>query len=281
MRILRELSERIRRRVMSTVLEWRVSLEPTAIENRKKHDLPMPLVVSLTSYPARFHKLPLTLKCLLSQSVAPDKVILWIAHADKRLLTEPILAYRDLGVDICYCNDLHSYKKIIPTLEVYGECFIATADDDMYYWRTWLQELVSTYKEGNRHWVVCHRAHRIRVGPAGTPLSYMEWELETERQDISPLTFPTSGAGVLYPPHTFYSDVTICERFMELCPSGDDIWLYWMMRLNGRVARRTANRRRFYNWNDTDQAALWRKNLIDGANDVQLDRMLETYGFSG
>lgn len=49
----------------------------------KRHGLSVPLIVSLTSYSLRFKKLHLTLKCLLNQSIEPDKIILWISYDDK------------------------------------------------------------------------------------------------------------------------------------------------------------------------------------------------------
>src|SRR5690606_34955355 len=48
----------------------------------KKHALPGRLIVSLTSYPARFKGLAKTLRTLLAQTVRPDRLILWVAHSD-------------------------------------------------------------------------------------------------------------------------------------------------------------------------------------------------------
>ena len=91
----------------------------------KPHGLDRPLIVSLTSYPARYKILPLTLKCLLSQTVRPDEVVLWIAHEDRDLLTKEITSLQRFGLTIRFCSDLRSFKKIIPALRTYPDCYIA------------------------------------------------------------------------------------------------------------------------------------------------------------
>lgn len=265
--------------ISPTIVAWKVTItfswRPTPIP----HGLSAPLIISLTSYPARFGKLPLTLKCLLSQSIAADRVILWIANEDKSALTPAILELQKIGLEIAYCRDLRSFKKIIPTLQLYPDSFIATADDDLYYWSTWLAEMVQGY-QGNIKDVVCHRAHQIYLGQDDLPLPYTQWEFEMQRLDASPLNFQTGGGGVLYPPGVFHRDVLESEIFNKLCPNADDVWLYWMMRLNGGIARKVGLRRTLITWPDTQKTALFHKNTKnDGGNDEQISAMIQVYGF--
>ncbi len=123
---------RFQHRVLPHLLAGWVTFSFPMRRKGKAHGLPSPLIISLTSYPARFGKLHLTLKCLLSQSMAADKVVLWIAHQDKAALTPAILNLQKVGLQIGYCDDLRSYKKIIPTRQNYPDSFIVTADDDLY-----------------------------------------------------------------------------------------------------------------------------------------------------
>lgn len=277
-RIKRRMQGQFQHKISLTILSWKVKItflwKPTA----KAHGLPAPLIISLTSYPARFGKLPLTLKCLLSQSVAADRVILWIAHEDTNALTPAILNLQEVGLEIAYCDNFRSYKKIIPTLQLYPDSFIVTADDDLYYWSTWLAEMVQSY-QGNDKEVICHRAHYIRLGQDGLPLPYIQWEGETERLEASPLNFQTGVGGVLYPPGVFHRDVLKTEVLNKLCPNADDVWLYWMIRLNGAIARTVGVRHVLYCWPDTQQTALFHKNAAGGGNDHQISAMIKTYGF--
>jgi hypothetical protein len=265
---------------MPILLAWKTNFLFLMKRIGLPHGLPAPLIVSLTSYPARFHKLPLTLKCLLSQSVVPDRIILWIANDDKDALTPEILSLETRGLEIAYCDDLRSYKKIIPTLERYPNSFIVTADDDVYYWRSWLADLVNKHKEiGANNQVICYRAHQIRLTENGLPRSYVDWKAEIREQSSSALIFQTGIGGVLYPPGVFHPDVTKVERFKELCPYGDDIWLYWMVRLNGGTVRNIGDGRNMYCWRDTQETALFHSNLDGGGNDRQISAMVAKYGF--
>ena len=232
----------------------------------------------MTSYPARFGKLHLTLKCLLSQSIAADKIILWIAHQDKDALTPAILKLQQSGLEIAYCEDLRSYKKIIPSLQRYPDSFIVTADDDMYYWPTWLEELLCTYKIDSKH-VITHRAHHIRLGIDNFPLPYSQWEYETRSKDASPLNFQTGNGGVLYPPKVFHSEVLNEEAFKSLCPQADDVWLYWMIRLNGIIVKCAPYENHLHSWPTTQQTALYHNNVAGGGNEEQLNAIVKAYGF--
>lgn len=264
-------------RLIPSLLAAKVSLFFPFYRAGKSHNLPAPLIVSLTSYPERFSSLHLTLKCLLSQNVAPDLVILWIAHADKELLTPNITKLSSSGLVIDFCDDLRSYKKIIPTLERQMNAYIVTADDDVYYGRSWLKQLV-TVSLANPKDVVCHRSHTIRLGTDNLPLPYNNWILDSQQFEASPLTFQTGVGGVLYPPNVFYRDVLNISLFTELCFHADDIWLYWMMRMNGRVSRRVDSRFRMYCWPGTQKNALWLSNMVRCKNDIDIDRMLNHYG---
>jgi|WetSurMetagenome_2_1015567.scaffolds.fasta_scaffold84547_2 hypothetical protein len=260
------------------LLEWKTSIAFLIPHHVKPHGLSSPLIVSLTSYPARFSKLPLTLKSLLTQSVASDRVILWIANQDKNALTPAILRLQKSGLEIAYCDDLRSYKKIIPTLRDFPDHFIATADDDVYYWPSWLEELVSGYQQNAKN-VIFHRGHRILLGKDGLPLPYAMWEKATQRKDTSPLNFQVGIGGVLYPPNVFHADVLNVEAFTKLCPLADDIWLYWMMRLNGSMARCASTPRYIQTWKNTQHISLYRYNLLSGGNDLQIQAMIKAYGF--
>lgn len=256
----------------TTYLRWRFG---SVRRGGDPHGLDKPLIVSLTSFPPRFKTLPLTLKCLLSQSIRADAVVLWIASEDESRLTDDILSLRDNGLSIRICAEIKSYKKIIPSIEAYPGSFIVTADDDVYYRPTWLEELISAWT-GEKSEVICHRAHRICVDAGRNPLPYQDWDFDTSSAQRSPAIFPTGAGGVLYPPGIFDPRVTDKTLFTTLCPTADDIWLYWMMRLNGGTARRLGPFR-LMNWPGSQHVSLWSDNL-NGRNDHAIARMIERFG---
>jgi hypothetical protein len=257
----------------------------------RAHGLAAPLILSLTSYPLRFKTLSLAIKCLLSQTVRPDAVVLWIAEADKEALPANVLALRHAGLTIEYTEDLRSYKKIIPALRRFENAFIATADDDVYYWPTWLEELVNAYSPAKRE-IICHRVNRIRLGANGLPLPYTQWDFEYKGSEASPLVFPTGVGGVLYPPGHLHPDVLDEATFRALCPSTDDAWLYWMALRGGSQFRRTElgrliarqpgspTRFSMTPWPGSQKVSLWRENAPQGGgNDVQIGNLVERFGF--
>jgi hypothetical protein len=244
---------------------------------RPNHGLPQPLIISLTSYPQRFKTLAATLKTLLSQNTAPDATILWIAHEHYAMLPDNVLSLRGKGLEIRRTQDLRSYKKIIPALSEFPSAYIVTADDDMYFHKDWLRQLTVEYSK-SPHEILCHRAHKINIDSSGVPLPYLSWDLETADRQASARIFPTSGAGALYPPGCFHSDVTKKEVFMSVAPTTDDIWLYWMSRLAGSVSRCVGGNSLTI-WPHARGTPLWQSNVGQGANDKHIREMSKRYGF--
>lgn len=232
------------------------------------------LIVSLTSHAKRFPTLPLTLKCLLTQSVRPDQLVLWLAEVDRAALPESVASLQQEGLAIRYCEDLRSYKKIIPSLASSPEADIVTADDDVYYWSDWLKELVLAAERFPQD-VVAHRMHRM-LGTDQAIRPYREWPKKITDQTRDRCNFATGIGGVFYPAGCFHPDVLKRNEFMRLCPDADDVWLYWMVRLNGRYERHSGTRKEPVNWPGSQAAGLWKRNKT--GNDVQIRAMIERYG---
>ena len=241
------------------------------------HSLPGHLVVSLTSYKSRFENLHLTLRSLLLQEVHPDLLILWIAQHEKSDIPDKVWELEQYGLQIQFCEDFRSYKKIVPTLVEHPDSFIVTADDDIYYQPGWLQALVASW-DGNYKTVTAHRAHKIRLDKKGNPTPYCSWKWQVGSEETADgLIFPTSGAGTLYPPRVFHEDVTKPEIFMELCPDTDDIWLYWMALLNGAKAKRSNYNFLLIEWHNKKSSPLWQKNIRENGNDSSIKNLLRRY----
>ena len=237
----------------------------------RPHGLPSDLVVSLTSYPARYEYLHLVLRSLLSQSLRADRVILWLTQADAAALPDKA---RLPGLEIRICPDWRSYKKIVPTLIEAPDAHIVTADDDVYYGADWLARLVAQAGAG----VAAHRAHRVTLA-GDRPRSYDDWQRNIERPDMGPLIFPTGVGGVLYAPGVFHDDVTDAARFQELAPMADDVWLYWMHRLRGSRPAKVGGRFRIIEWPGTQAQNLRATNLAGDGNDRAVQAMLGRYGW--
>jgi hypothetical protein len=240
------------------------------------------LIVSLTSYPLRFPTLGLTLQRLLCQSFHPDRIILWVSKEAAALLPEDVMALKYGPMEILTTQDIGPHTKIIPTLRLFPRSVIVTADDDVDYWPTWLEELVFAWSGSTRE-IVCHRAHEITVDAAGYPRPYGEWIYETPLPKDSIYLFPTGVSGVLYPPGCLSEKVFDINSLLKLCPRNDDLWLYWMGRianshvLNLGTVRRDG--RSVVCWDGSQAVALYEENVFNGGNDRQISNLIQALGW--
>ena len=245
--------------------------------HKKSHNLDRPLVVTLTSYPARFGDLDKTLKSLLDQTISPDLVILWLAESDLDELPDSVKNLKKFDLEIRPCADLRSYKKLVPALECFPDSFLVTADDDLYYPNDWLKNLIDCYPGGQI--IPCHRIHMAKRRSDGFLLPYQDWELETSRQaaaDENEILFPTGGAGCLYPPGALDPVVTKDDLFLNLAPNADDVWFFWCARMAGSKHINTPQAFEMIEWPTSQDVALKHDNFFSDGNDRQI-RALENH----
>lgn len=195
---------------------------------RRRNDL----VVSLTTYPARFKLLPYSLFSLVSQTIQPQRIVVWLTESDvpqgEEGLPAELLDFRRWGVEFrFYKKAIRSYTKIIPSLEAFPDSILLTVDDDHYYSPKLFERLLDAH---DRHPEMIHanRMHRVRMSN-DTYVPYRQWQkgdrcLKDTRGSFWNLLL--GYGGVVYPPHVFDSRVLDSEKFMRLAPGQDDLWLW-------------------------------------------------------
>lgn len=244
----------------------------------RPHLLNGKLIISLTSYPPRFEKLHLTIKTLLSQKLSADLIILWIYDKDLDELPWSVKRLQGRYFEVRTTSvDIRSFKKLIPTLKHYPDAYIVTADDDFYYPRDWLSQLVENYDPALDE-VVGLRAHRILLDEEGRLLPYNAWDWMTKSKLSDERIFLTSGGGVLFSPGCLHKDVLDERVFLQLCPTADDIWLYFMLRRNGYLCRKVGRRFATHTWSGTQEIALGKDNVDRSVNDVSIQKMIDKFG---
>ena len=193
----------------------------------KKEDSPL-IIVTLTSYGKRVgDTAPYAIWSLFEQSVQPDRIILWLDKENWNLTNIPALLKieTEMGLEVKFCEDLKSYKKLNFALQEFSSEILVTVDDDAYYPKDWLEKLLQTHKE-NPEKICCHRAHVIRKG-----LPYNKWKWRATESDNADLLFPTGIGGVLYPPNSL--DISHLGEAMKLAPQADDIAYWALAKLKG------------------------------------------------
>ena len=270
-----KFGRRLRRRRALTRVE-RFPRHPRA----PLHRLDGQLIVSLTSYPPRFPTLALTLKSLLDQTVRPDATVLWIAEADLARLPPEVGALEAHGLSIRGCEDVGSFKKILPALRAYPDAFVAIADDDSHYPDDWLESLVDGYDPAEPT-IVAHRAHRLAYGGDGRLAPYREWPRDvSDPASARPSDdlLPTGNGGVLYPPGSLPPLALDGGLRRRLSPTCDDTWLFFLARLAGTRVRRTRGARSpLVEWADTQDVSL-RKYHRQGQKDAIIAALADHFG---
>lgn len=245
------------------------------------------LIVSLTSFPERTPEIHFTIYSLLTQDFKPDEVILWLAKEQYpnglKDLPDTLLQLRQWGLAIKWCEDLRSYKKLLPTLQEYPDDMIVIVDDDVYYPKDWLKKLYDEHLKDPKT-VIGHRLHHIRLGADSKPLPYRQWQKNTTKTKASYRNFLTGCGGILYPPHSLYKDVGNMALIRKLAPYADDIWFWAMSLLNGTKIKTFNGRYRKVllvnperEMRQTDELTLTKVNIANGGNDRQMAEVIAAY----
>lgn len=240
------------------------------------------IIVSLTSYPKRINNIYITLYSLLNQTIKADKIVLWLAEdefQDKKI-PESLLYLSKKGIDINWCKNIKSYKKLIPSLLEFKNDIIVTADDDIFYYKTWLSSLYFSYKKSEKD------IHALRVRKIDEKIN-SKYDIKynllklVKNECASFLNIPTGAGGVLYPPNSLSKDVFFENIFLDIAISADDLW-FWAMAVvnNTKIHSVQPN----YNeliytdiQNELSKDTLNYINVKNNENDKQLYAILDKY----
>jgi len=263
--IVQEKTKEIRTTIVKVGLKRRLAYlcKESGITDEKtcEHDV----IVSLTSYGKRICDVYWTIESLMQQTIKPNKIILWLAEDEFNLgnIPQTLKKLQKRGLTIEFCEDIRSYKKLVPALLKYPDDIIITVDDDIIFGLDFVERLLKSYKE-NPECIHFLRGERITF-KGDFLLSYNHWDnhWDTDINEVSILNFPTGGAGVLYPPNSLHKEVTNKEVFMKLCPTADDVWFKSMSLLKGTLCKKTFTR------SSTDPGFIF----MDGKNQLETTLM--------
>jgi len=219
---------------------------------------------------------------MLLQSCRPDRIVIWLDNASfsENNLPSSVKRLERFGVEIRFCEDLKSYKKLVPALKSFPDDIIVTIDDDIIYERNTLKYLLDRHREYPDD-IICTMAHIPTFGADGLN-PYNDWKLNVCYSEEE-LIFPLGGSGTLYPPRSLYKDVTESSLFTDLAPKADDVW-FWVMALkNGRRVRMSGLNHMYKQidllYQQTHRnSSLKDSNLGDNMNDKQIKAVFSHYG---
>lgn len=237
--------------------------------------------MSVTSYPARVHKLYQTIESIFQQNVQPDIIHVWLAKKEfsKPSIPNSLLRLQKRGVRIDFVDEnLRPYNKLYYAWQQYPKAKIITIDDDIIYPRNWLEGLMKA-NQTHPNDIICYRGHDLRLRDTVTLMPYKEMKRKNNLSTESSFELmPTGVSGVLYPPGSLHEEVLNKSLFMEIVPTGDDIWFKCCALLNNTKSRRVLPHNiHFRMVKDSQSTSLYYTNVILNKNDDQLKNSFDHF----
>lgn len=239
------------------------------------------IIVSLTSYPARFSGVHYAIRSMLAQTVKADRIILYV---DDTVSSEQypgsLTSLEKYGIEILPRPlNLKPHKKYYYAMKENPDDIIITVDDDQIYPADLIEKLLDCSRRFP-NCVVAARAHEICFDPDGNIKKYNDWIWESKKVNVPSLRLCATGVGgVFYPPHCMHEDLLKFNLISRLSLNNDDLWLKIMQVLVGTkvvVCSKTL-------WKDTYEVldsqitALNYDNVGNDKNDVQMINLITYY----
>ncbi|WP_407379455.1 glycosyltransferase family A protein [Helicobacter sp.] len=242
-----------------------------------------PVLVSLTSFPARLPYLHHTLYSLLTQDYKDFHIALFLSSSEVRPDELPLILkiFARLGLlSIHFVEEnLRAYKKLFYALQAYPEHIIITIDDDQIYAPNTISLLLESYKKFPRaihtNWTydAAFLAEILDIDPA----QY----LPIIKENAPHLALASVGvSGVLYPPSPFSQEFFNTQAIVSLAPYNDDLWFFVMSVLNDVpkvLVKNALEHPKESSIAQDESPNLWEINCEQNRNYDQLRALLEAY----
>lgn len=238
------------------------------------------VIVSLTTYPARFDSCIHAIRSILRQTCKPSRIELYVSReeTDNHPLPQSLTDLTNAGLRIeIVPRNIGSYAKLIHALERWPEKTIVTADDDKLYPPSWLAGLVGKHRQ-TPGVIFCQRA-RLMIGRSDNWQPYSDW---TDCHSATPgaAVFPLGVGGVLYPPNCLHREVIDIDAALALAPTSDDIWFKLMAwRNRTQHCQIGISPMKYGSVPNSSNSALHKTNVALGGNDAALSNVARRFGF--
>ncbi|CAH6905136.1 putative glycosyltransferase [Vibrio chagasii] len=243
------------------------------------------VVVSVTTYSKRIHDIHLVIESIGRQTVLPNRVVLWLDENEFESIEALPIRIKNLisrGLEVKFCENLRSYKKLVPSLKFFPNSNIVTVDDDIIYPDDMIEILISEHLKYPGT-IIGHRAHLITLDDHNNPKKYNDWIKNVSEGVRGDKVFITTGGGTFFPKQILNDEVLNQEVFMKYCPTADDIWVRIMTKLSGVQCKRVDDTRsfkdRFYILEESQDIGLF-NTVNNRSNDEQFRALLKYYNIN-
>ena len=237
-----------------------------------------PIIVSVTSHPARIREVVLAIRTVYRQTRQPDKVILWLGEEKfpnkyDDLPEELLRLVTEKGLEIRWCEDIGPHTKYFYAFQEYPDALVITIDDDILYPPDRIENLYQCYLRFPKA-VSAGRADFVPVSEFEEMPPVTTWPEEVDAWVLQPsMQLYAMGVNcVLYPTVLFsrVSELLDKETIRRVCPYADDLWLKAMQAVAGiPVVVAEPDQPLPISTVESQDTALWHYNCVDGGNNVQ------------
>jgi len=103
------------------------------------------VIVSLTTWRARIHNIPVVLDSIFNQTVKPDTIIINLAYDE--IVPHEVEEYiNEHNIVVNRVEDTKVYKKFIPTLKKFPDACVINIDDDMIYPEGMIEDFLNQHE---------------------------------------------------------------------------------------------------------------------------------------
>ena len=268
-------------RLLSKIARHRIRKIKTSALSLNKDNRETILTCTLTSFPDRIDSVQYTIKSLFSQTVKPDRIVLWLAQSEFEgvEMPESIKELQRRGLEVRYCDNFFGHKRYYKLVEEQreNECIIMF-DDDIIFPPYLIERLYTTWKK-HPDCVVCERGQLLTfdgdklINP-GLWSSISKVGLKTPSSRI----LASPGGGCLFPPHSLYKDACDTEIISKYALKTGDLWLMFMTIMNNTKIVRTHQYHRIFILSEKQQTVqLGREAIYNGRYMQTLYSLIEKY----
>ncbi len=242
------------------------------------------VIVSLTSFPPAIPYAIGAIQSILDGSVLPDKLILYLATSQfaGNKIPQDIQDLSDKNpiFEIRFCEDIRSYKKLIPAIKDFPDAIIVTIDDDVAYHRNMLRDFLRLHKQLPDN-ILAHRAKLMKFdAPYRKWKKYRWYNFVFKKLHINFRNIQTGVGGVLYPPNSLKPEMLDPQTFTQIAPTTDDIWFWAAAVANGtKIVPVPFGHNKPHGLKKPKELSLKTINFKSGEdlNRLTLDRIFENY----
>jgi len=242
-----------------------------------RSDSALPVIVSFTSIPSRFHVIHFTVRSVLNGTHQPEKIVLWLNEAHQGQLPESLTNMEGRRFEIRYASEDSPHLKLMRSLLSFPDKTIVTCDDDLIYPVNWLESL---YQDHLKHPndIIAHECRTIAYSENQTVLPYRYWYRENKKGVSYDALLPLGFGGVLYPVGCFHEDVCNTEKYLKSTPKADDLWFKAMSYLKGTKSRRsTSPCSKAVPIHNSQSISLRSYNINQDGNRIQWQALIDQY----